>query len=998
VRYPCFDIKKLDDCFQTECYLKNDEIFIATHIPMTFRIKPRGQQSYQQASEEELIPLICKGWSGVLEYRGQLERVEPRFPTMQIVLIRGYTGTGKTELCRYIEFSLKNEEFFKEKITHARTITGQALKEYLEMREKIDCIRIERGHLSAIGALSIPLAIESKGQSNLITSKIRELSRYIKKAFYSFLSIRARTDPSFYYDLIPHLDELLRDEEVFTSIIADNIDAHINQLKNIEASRKEKLVTLNLITRDDLEKLGVNVDTEEIEKINGGLLEALSHLLFRGGITSALEAYIKEANNRGRYPVIIMDDLSLVNRINLRQIFDFLTGIAGARFRCSVVIGMTTGVFLGEISKIRSDTLTPRMHEIDLSERDSNITEWLTENKTMNFIERYLKLIRNKKCPEECKRPCWSISKDLYPFNRSFILRLRRCLQDTELGLTPRGIISALYEILTSKEPAYRAIDNYFRNQRARSYEPLAGLSEEIKKRWEDLALACYWYGRVTEKYFQIDKNIIDALGLLPQDDTSTGQIIIDDEKIKIPVQFGTIGEEEEEEKEEDRELLLKDLLNITRWIKGENLSPTTEYNLERILLKTLEAVSEEDLRIILKKTSYRPEAWLAWRYGDKPKIIFSLTGDPPVGEPCLVFTPSDLKVKHPLVLKISEDGLKQLIQDYHRGYVISERFIELNLWKLKSLCANYRKALKKYLESHMGVKIEKYLFSAILFLDSILNGNFIPNTRKDMVSRLKEILKSPEEIENKALKSLETALPEDYKKIFTLPLLVKLYKGFVLLRRSIIDIQELCRNAPSNKEELLKILRECKTQVPKGFRIETKNKSYEFRVTLEIIKELLTKVTSETINFEEIKKQAQNWEKKVNKLDPNIKSKLTEALRELKEIYGQTKNFSLKLLSNDCEKLLEICPKQDDVNELSKMLEKVHNINMLKNDTEEAFVVNKIYLDVKSSYVTKFLEKLEKWIEDLNDEVKGFTEPQSFLNHIEKLLTEMSNTLRLRR
>ena len=257
MRYPCFNAKKLDVCLQTECYLKDDDVFIATHIPMSFRIKPRGQQTYQQASEEELIPLICKGWPGVLEYRGLLGKVEPRFPTMQILLIRGYTGTGKTELCRYIEYCLKNEEFFKEKITRTRTITGQALDEYLNMRKKIDCIRIERGHLSAVGALSNPLAIQSKGQSDIITSKIEELSEHIRKSFYSFLKIRSKTDPSFYQDLIPHLNDILRDEVTFTSVISNNIDAHIKQLKEIETTRKEKLSVFKLITRDDLKNLGL---------------------------------------------------------------------------------------------------------------------------------------------------------------------------------------------------------------------------------------------------------------------------------------------------------------------------------------------------------------------------------------------------------------------------------------------------------------------------------------------------------------------------------------------------------------------------------------------------------------------------------------------------------------------------------------------------------------------------------------------------------------------
>jgi len=422
---------------------------------------------------------------------------------------------------------------------------------------------------------------------------------------------------------------------------------------------------------------------------------------------------------------------------------------------------------------------------------------------------------------------------------------------------------------------------------------------------------------------------------------------------------------------------------------------------MERVLLKTIEAVSEGDLRTISKRTSYRPEAWLAWRHGQKPKIVFSLTENILAGEPSIIFTPPDVESTHPLVFNLAEDGIKQLIRDYHKGHEISEGFIESNLWRIKSLCTEYGKALRGYLESQMGVDIEKYLSSAILFLDSILKGNRIPETGDGMASRLKEILEEPDRIEDEDFTSLKRSMPEDCKKITTLSWLTKLYRGFVLLRTSIVDMPELINNTPDSKNQLFKILRDTSTNIPYGFQIETEDKnSLQFKTTLELVSKLLSRVIRTVAELDGIREATQRLRGMANKFDSKIVDTLTEASKQLEQIYrlskagGDPGYYTLHLLTRDCDRLIENCPKQGEADKLSQLIETIQLLDKPKKDTEEVFVVKKTYLDLKANQITAFFESLEKWIENLKEEVEGFAKSRPATKDLEMSITRISNLI----
>jgi len=413
---------------------------------------------------------------------------------------------------------------------------------------------------------------------------------------------------------------------------------------------------------------------------------------------------------------------------------------------------------------------------------------------------------------------------------------------------------------------------------------------------------------------------------------------------------------------------------------------------LDSIIQKTLEAISDGDLRTIKRETSYNPSAWLAWRHGNKPRIIFSSKDIIQKGEPSIVFTPPTIKSDHPLVFQLSEDAIKQLLQDYHNRQNISENFITSNLWKLRSLCKEYRISLKDYLEAQMYVDFEIYLSSCILFLHSISKGVFLPKDKDEIITRLKEILEESDKIEDETLVSLRRSLPQKLTEhVEILPLLVKLYRGSVFLRESMIDIQELGRTSPSNKTQLFELLGNCNVDIPLGFHIETSEKTYRLKILLSNIRRLFLEVTNTKVDLDDVKVQVQNWQTIMNRYDSSLKDTLENARKDLEHVSyalrtaGEQGHLLFRLLSSDADKLVNNHPKEIDQTQLSHLVKKIQNIDRIDNNTEEPFVLKKIYTDAKHNPTIPYLKDVEKWISTLRKDVDGFPQVTIFHDDIKK-------------
>ena len=183
--YACFDSLKVDEYLVTEAYPKTDEVFRAAHIAMTFRLREPRSQAPETATEGELLALTVAGPAGIHYLRGLQDDLGEGPTGLRIIVIVGDTGTGKTERCRYVEAAIRDRSYLFGQLGKYGVGGRQSLQAFGDRAGRVDCLRIERGNLSALGAIAIPFSIRSPNED--IERYIVLLSDDIKKSTYHLL-------------------------------------------------------------------------------------------------------------------------------------------------------------------------------------------------------------------------------------------------------------------------------------------------------------------------------------------------------------------------------------------------------------------------------------------------------------------------------------------------------------------------------------------------------------------------------------------------------------------------------------------------------------------------------------------------------------------------------------------------------------------------------------------------------------------------------------------
>ena len=974
MRYPCFDPAKVEKYLLTECYLKDDDIFKASHISMSFKLREPREQVPETGVEGEILAIICSGWPGVLSMRDQEATLVPN-AGVQVVLVAGDTGTGKTELCRFVEYSLKHRDYFSDQMKKSGVRDKELLNEFENKRQKVDCIRVERGNISALGVTAIPIAVKYKGED--LAKPIANFIDLIKDSFYPVLKMRFETQQKMYAEMIPRIGELLASREVFEEAISRNLDQHKKEIEGVEINRGGALSGLQLIRADDTRTFGIEISAKELEEINGKLLEELAQIIMPVGIQAALKQYIKNANEEGLYPVIILDDISLLNRSNLTMILDFLTGIAGERLNGTIMVGITTGVFAEQIQNIRSNTLAPRVYEIHLSSKDK-VAEWLTPDKCISFVERYLELIRNQSCPGKCGAPHRAIevdNHDLYPMNVRFLARLSPYLESTEFGRTPRGFVSALYTMITSTSPAYDAIDAFLKHQGIGNYDPLVGFSEEARNKLDKVALVAFWYGKVTVKSYAVEKRIVDAWDIKTELETH-------ENLVEVPLSF-TIAREEPvleeagQEQEQDSLRFVDTMVRIQRWHAGEvrTLDAKAEILVQEMFRGCVSAVlgeaTDKMSRVYLDST-YTPTRTIAWSPGaDLRVVITKFPEQIKESSPLVILTDITPKERRYPTMVLSMDDFKVLVEDAIKGEKYSKRFVYQRYWELRQLAAEYKRFLSDSLNDQLKAPVTQVLASTSLILFSAMKGEKLASKKGEMLSGLKQFLAA--DFTKLPTGDLSMLGISESDALSLANLLKEILRSLVLFRLSVVNVLILGESTPS-LDQVVKVASTPRRVSEYWVVIDEKGKTVErLSDVLARSQALAASITKASIDLQGARVLLAKWQG----LSARYTQELPNELADLKKKFGALRATGVNVRSallyheSPVSSLITSFPDAAQFSNLATLLTDLGNLLVSEGGASDAFLIKLKMEQCRRSPALPFLEALENELSDLTQEMK---------------------------
>lgn len=489
----CYSSNDVKRVFKIECFQKDKETFEKTHYSLSFVFKhPQGREisMMEDALAEDQWKIGLKDRQSIGDY------IRP-------YVIWGAPGTGKTELCRWLELNIPrfNQDNETKRITKRELAMGGIL-----------------GVAQSLSKSQIDFAdrlLSRHGNVGIEDLAVFAIGNLIKQGK---ISVKAG-----------NLEELL---EMLKVIIRKNIEKRVKLIDNAEDISKVE-TTLEFITVRDLQGLeyyGIEMD---IGKVNRELYRALTPFVAHvDDVKKLIFNFIKEKNESGKIPVLIFDDVTHLGDL-VDDFVSVITDISGGdeHYVCDFIIGTTSDFYFSKFQDSLASTARARTFEIKLSpeeRQDMTHANWLLGEKGLShfldFVLRYLDVARNcNECDQCAKELFIESSNNYYPFTKTFLINLyNRLLREKEepprkgitVSLTPRFIIQVIRHALlrfieTSKPPS-----SFMDESLILDTTDFFSLSQEEKERFRDLLLATWWYGEHKENKVSIYVNLLNQLGL----------------------------------------------------------------------------------------------------------------------------------------------------------------------------------------------------------------------------------------------------------------------------------------------------------------------------------------------------------------------------------------------------------------------------------------------------------------------------------------------------
>jgi hypothetical protein len=486
----CIDLNEVQRVFKIDCFQKDKITFEKVHYATIFQFKDPEKE------EKSTIEgwLTENYWNRGLKERTAIgEFIRP-------FVIWGATGTGKTELCRWLELNIKHPDYETLRISKRDLAMGGILG----IAQKLSSKEIDLGEklLSKQGGVGAEDAAVY-GLGHLIDQGIIDVQRDKKNMVLKALK----------------------------QIIRSNIEKRVEKIRRADDISKIE-TTLRFIKTEDLDPLreyyGLDFD---IEKINRRIYRTLTNFIASvDDVKRLMFDYVKKKNDEGKIPVLIFDDVTHLGDL-VDDFISVITDISGGTkgYICDFIIGTTTDFYVSKFRDRLASTARARIFEIKFSpeeEGEMGHANWLLGEKGINhfldFVLRYLKAVRICEGCETCGQDLFvEEGNNYFPFSKNFLVNFYRRLlyergrtrKGITINITPRFVIKILKAVLTkfceTGNPPSMFMDQLLTLDTIDFF-----VNAEQKKKMPQILVTAWWYGKHTKGYINVDIKTLEQLGL----------------------------------------------------------------------------------------------------------------------------------------------------------------------------------------------------------------------------------------------------------------------------------------------------------------------------------------------------------------------------------------------------------------------------------------------------------------------------------------------------
>lgn len=358
-------------------------------------------------------------------------------------IIRGETGSGKSQLCQWLDYELSGKG------------ESEEVPDRIPLHIKANQTSIE--HI--ISTLAEPLGEDPE---------IRQVTQLDAKKVAEAIITNLEANPG--KQLVEaNLDRIIQEGNL-QSMLVSNIENYQDGLDEGDETEFDP----NLISKKDYRNIALALGTESVFHKNSDVLrQALrdeihrhfSHIIgvddFQGQLREYASRYVEELDKR---PVIICEDVTTFSVLK-EQLLDQIIQVESATY--DIVLGYTTGFEQDDLqdalgNRGDEDALTYLQDRAEgyLSLTQDGIAYFLNDSLSVDLVHKYMDVIK-RESGAEIDETTESAFDGLFPFNRAFIqMAYDGLLEEGSPRRTPRVLLQKVVRrVLLSDDPPYEVVD-----------------------------------------------------------------------------------------------------------------------------------------------------------------------------------------------------------------------------------------------------------------------------------------------------------------------------------------------------------------------------------------------------------------------------------------------------------------------------------------------------------------------------------------------------------
>ena len=420
----CWSQEAINRYFTSEAMSKTRDDFNRVHVPIDRIIV---DPAYPAA----------RGRTEITE-SGLLNVITSSSPDQsnRIFLIVGDTGSGKSELCQWLNYNITGD-------VHIPILIERRMTRLTEIVERI------HQHLDE------PVPPEMVELADLwpetVSAKLRAavLMRIQQPQVQNAIGV---------YD-VGKLRKIL-DTPDFERRMRDHFERYREEIQILDQPREWRL-----LPESDFRELALRVDgvhdaSRCYGEIQRAIVDCLATELKVEDLIKKLERISRTYRQLRKRPVLLIEDITTFGFLQ-NDLLDYLYNLAGGSF--DVVMGVTTGFEQANRDQIYNtqQTITERVEgRFELT--DSHNETVFLQGHYLDLARRYLGAVRSRACVNCSQKPVCdtAFQGELYPLNEPFLTNVYRSLQqDGGPKRTPRLYLRALQGVLESDLLPMEAIE-----------------------------------------------------------------------------------------------------------------------------------------------------------------------------------------------------------------------------------------------------------------------------------------------------------------------------------------------------------------------------------------------------------------------------------------------------------------------------------------------------------------------------------------------------------